>query len=359
MPSSPAPIVAATGGRDAAPPGGPSASPSASSSDLGRPFSLLTLGIFVAYLAVAVVLYAWRGAYFTPDRWLVLLAVGAVLLGRWRGFLRDWVPFVLLIFGYEVLRGVAGVIVGGDAAEAGPYDPDRFGHILVTPLIDADRWLFGGALPVAWLQDRFYEPGVVHWYDRMAVVVYALHFVLPLVFAFLLWLRRRDRFWQFSLAFLTMTYAAFVAFVLFPAAPPWLAERWGLTSGLALPADQALAALVPGEYTNLTSLRIWNRASPNPVAALPSLHAAFPWLVLLFAVRYGGWWGLVFLPYNAALWFSVVYLAQHWVVDILAGIAWATLWFAVTVRIWPRLTAALVAPPGRPRRHLAPWRRSP
>jgi membrane-associated phospholipid phosphatase len=273
-----------------------------------------------------------------------------VLLGRWRGFLRDWVPFVLLIFGYELLRGAAGEIVGGDAAAMGPYDPARSGQIVVEPLIAADRWLFGGQLPVAWLQDRLYEPGRVHWYDTVAVVVYALHSVLPLVFAFLLWLRRRDRFRQFSLAFLAMTYAAFAFFLLVPAAPPWLAERWGLTEGLVLPADQALAALVPGEYTNLDSLRIWNQASPNPVAALPSLHAAFPWLVLLFAVRYGRWLGLVFLPHNAALWFSVVYLAQHWVVDILAGIAWATLWFAVTVRLWPRLERALREPPRwRPR----------
>jgi membrane-associated phospholipid phosphatase len=71
------------------------------------------------------------------------------------------------------------------------------------------------------------------------------------------------------------------------------------------------------------------------------LHAAFPWLVLLFAVRQFGWKGLIVLPYNAMLWFSVVYLANHWVVDVLAGIGWASLAFVVTEWIWIRLTERL------------------
>jgi len=31
--------------------------------------------------------------------------------------------------------------------------------------------------------------------------------------------------------------------------------------------------------------------------------------------------GWLMLIYNAAVWFSVVYLSQHWVVDVIAGIA--------------------------------------
>jgi membrane-associated phospholipid phosphatase len=45
------------------------------------------------------------------------------------------------------------------------------------------------------------------------------------------------------------------------------------------------------------------------------------------------------LIYNAAVWFSIIYLGQHWVVDIIAGMAWATLSYLLVVRIWPRLAA--------------------
>jgi membrane-associated phospholipid phosphatase len=80
-------------------------------------------------------------------------------------------------------------------------------------------------------------------------------------------------------------------------------------------------------------------ARPNPAAALPSLHAAYPWLVLLFAVRFFGKRGWLFLIYNAAVWFSIVYLAQHWVVDIFAGIAWATASFLLVDAFWSRMLA--------------------
>jgi len=60
-------------------------------------------------------------------------------------------------------------------------------------------------------------------------------------------------------------------------------------------------------------------------------------LVLLFAVKYFGRKGLVVIAYNVALWFAVVYLANHWVVDILAGIAWATLAFVLVDWGWDRV----------------------
>jgi hypothetical protein len=88
----------------------------------------------------------------------------------------------------------------------------------------------------------------------------------------------------------------------------------------------------------LDTVSIWQNASPHPVAAMPSLHAGFPWLISLFAVMYFGWKGLPVLLYNPLLWFSVVYLANHWVVDLLAGMAWATLAFVVVEWCWYVLT---------------------
>ncbi len=85
----------------------------------------------------------------------------------------------------------------------------------------------------------------------------------------------------------------------------------------------------PEGFATLDVFAIWGNASPHPVAAMPSLHASFPWLVMLFAVRYYGWKGLWFLVYNVALWYAVMYTANHWFVDVLAGMAWATVAFFV------------------------------
>ena len=297
---------------------------SSSTSRAQRSFSRLVVVVFLAYVAIGVALYLWRGLYFTPDRWLVLLLVGAIVMGRALTFLRDWVPVVLLIAGYEFMRKLAGQLVA---------EQERYVH--VQELINADRILFAGTLPTHWLQGKLYEAGQVHWYDYLSLLIYSLHFVFPLAFAFMLWLGNKERFWQFSLAFLVMVYAAFAFFLYYPAAPPWFADRYGYVSGVEWPAGQAHQALVPTRYDNFDTVTIWNDISGNAVAAVPSLHASFPWLVLLFSVKFFGRRGLLFLPYSPVLWFSIVYLGHHWVVDILAGVGWATVCFVVVQLVWP------------------------
>jgi hypothetical protein len=204
---------------------------------------------------------------------------------------------------------------------------------------------------VTTLQGWLYTPGNPRWWDYLALIVYSLHFALPCMFAFLLWLTRKERFWQFTIAFCLMTYSAFFFFLLYPAAPPWLANNWGIIHGVGWPAGSVTATIDIAPVRTLDTLSIWQNASPHPVAAMPSLHAGFPWLILLFAVKYFGWKGLVVVPYNVVLWFSVIYLANHWVVDVLAGMAWATLAFVVVDWSWNRVTASHGAFVPAPIRH--------
>ena len=302
-----------------------------------RSFGRLVAIIFLAYMAVGVGLYVWRGVYFTPDRWLILLLIGAIVMGRAMAFLRDWVPVVLLIAGYEFMRKLAGQMV---------QEQHRYVH--VRELVDADRAIFFGQLPTLWLQGHLYDPGHVHWYDYLALLFYSLHFVFPLAFAFMLWVSRKERFWQFSLSFLVMTYAAFAFFLYYPAAPPWFASNYNYIHGVQWPAAQAYQALVPHRYDNFDTFTIWDKVSGNAVAAMPSLHAAFPWLVLLFAVKFYGRRGLWFLAYSPVLWFSVIYLGHHWLVDILAGIAWATVCFVGMQFAWPWIMRGFSIPVPRP-----------
>jgi hypothetical protein len=60
------------------------------------------------------------------------------------------------------------------------------------------------------------------------------------------------------------------------------------------------------------------------VAAFPSLHAAYPFLAFLFARRAFGRAGWLMLAYTACVWFAIVYLGEHWVVDIIGGVAYAS-----------------------------------
>ena len=306
----------------------------------GPSYGALVIAIFVTYIAVAIGLTVWRGVNFIePDRWAIFLLIGAVILGKWKTFLRDWVPFVFLLFGFEFLRGIA-----GNRVATGELNREHHIGVHVQSLIDADLALFGGHIPATWLQDKLYEAGTVHWYDLLAVLVYGRHFVLPLVFAFMLWVGRKDRFWQFTIGLLIMSYLGFAGFLLYPAAPPWLAQEWGYIHGLQNPFGQAFKVLAPRSYDNFDTMTLWTLRSPNPVAAMPSLHAAYPWFVLLFSVKFYGRRGLIFFVYNVMVWFSVLYLGHHWAIDILAGIILATVCFLALQLVWPRLERRLAHP---------------
>ncbi len=73
----------------------------------------------------------------------------------------------------------------------------------------------------------------------------------------------------------------------------------------------------------------------NNVAAMPSLHAAFSLLVVVFFLPsiHQRWLRIVLLAFPVAMAVSVVYLAEHYVVDVLAG--WAIV--GVAFLVWNRL----------------------
>ena len=61
----------------------------------------------------------------------------------------------------------------------------------------------------------------------------------------------------------------------------------------------------------------------NPVAAMPSLHAAFPLMLLLFFWSSGRWVRLALGSYTLAMAFTLVYGGEHFVADVVAGWAMA------------------------------------
>lgn len=88
--------------------------------------------------------------------------------------------------------------------------------------------------------------------------------------------------------------------------------------------------------TGLDRANIVLQGMGNPVAAMPSLHAGIAFLVAIHGVqrlRSPARWLL--LAYPAAMSLALVYFAEHYVVDIVAGAALA-LAVVVLVGRWER-----------------------
>src|SRR4026209_971650 len=116
----------------------------------GRRLSRVMVGILVAYVAFILVLMVVRGAYMSPDLFVVLALVIVVVVGRTRLFLRDWLPFVATFLGWASRRG--------PAAQLGAT-------VHSTDVSALERFFFAGAIPSEVLQAAFHTRGQVNALD--------------------------------------------------------------------------------------------------------------------------------------------------------------------------------------------------
>jgi membrane-associated phospholipid phosphatase len=289
---------------------------------LRRRLGNFTIAAVLAYLVATTAFLIWRGISVSPDYFVFILLLGAIILGRWRDFVVDWMPFIALLLGYEFLRGLA-----GSSGIAVHYQE----------VISADRLLGFGNLPTLWLQQHLHQPGRPSALDYATTVFYFLHFAYPLTLGYVFWFYNRPMFRRFAAALLLMSFGCFVFFLLVPVAPPWLASQHGYLPHI----DKIISSTIPSDTT-----WFYEHLNPNPVAAFPSLHEAFPVLGLLYGLRIFGRSAWPLALWCAAVCFSIVYLGEHYLIDAIAGVLVALLACATVETVADRLASAKVGKGG-------------
>jgi membrane-associated phospholipid phosphatase len=130
----------------------------------------------------------------------------------------------------------------------------------------------------------------------------------------LLWvyLRRHDHFARFRNTILLANVLGLFGYVLMPTAPPWMFPSEGFVD----------------EVNHSTGLLNF---FANPYAAMPSLHAADALIVGIFLVWTSRrWWTRVLWAiWPAWVWFCVLATANHYLLDVVAGIGVALLSLAL------------------------------
>jgi membrane-associated phospholipid phosphatase len=184
--------------------------------------------------------------------------------------------------------------------------------------IDIDRLLGVGNVPTVWLQQHLYAPGTVTPLVVAATVVYASYFLVPHAVAFVLWKTDRTRFGRYVFEILGTAYLGLAASAIAPTAPPWLAAQGDALPFVSRIAQDAVNGFDPEVYR-----QGYDVVGVNPVAAMPSLHMALTAVVAITALRSGRRVGVAAAAYALAMGFALVYLGEHYVVDVLAGVALA------------------------------------
>ncbi|HEY4427555.1 MAG TPA: phosphatase PAP2 family protein [Solirubrobacteraceae bacterium] len=208
----------------------------------------------------------------------------------------------------------------------------------------ADRILGLGELPTSRLQRTLSRqgPSGPEWTKLDALLVWAhwSWFMVPHAALLYILARRPERFPRAAV----MTYAVFnlgaSVYWVVPTAPPWYAAETARERG-----EEVLAARrMMVEYGEMFWRDGWGSLysvfGGNPLAAMPSLHFATSLMAALLLAEVGPAAGAVGFAYTATLGFSLVYLGEHYVVDLLAGAALTVAVRRLGPRAGPVLTRA-------------------
>jgi hypothetical protein len=255
----------------------------------------------------------------------VALVVPLSLVARegTRTFLVDWSPLIAFWLGYDRLRLVQRFLLSRVAAEW-PYHLEKA----------AFSWLGGGEVPAhawrTWLATHSASPFIAAL-SVAAQCVYLSHlFVLPLLLM-ILWMNgranpdSRREFLAYVRAFTVLHVLGLTLYLSLPVAPPW----WVSLHGMAAPTPELLAqSNLRDAIEGVISQRLISNAS-QWFAAVPSLHGAYPVLLLMLARRRRSNLAVAaFGIYGIAVWLATIALNLHYVIDLIAGLVVATLSYA-------------------------------
>ena len=142
----------------------------------------------------------------------------------------------------------------------------------------------------------------------------------------LLWvyLRRNESFLRFRNTILTANLIGLAGYALMPTAPPRMLPELGFVDTLAL-------------FSSVNHSSGAVEAASNPYAAMPSLHAAdalIVGVVMALIVRRPIFKAL-WLAWPVWVWFAVMATANHWWLDIAAGVAVAGVAWGL-LELWER-----------------------
>jgi membrane-associated phospholipid phosphatase len=173
--------------------------------------------------------------------------------------------------------------------------------------------------------------------DVIAGVTYFLFMLEVFIVAGYLFFRARPMMFELSVSFVLMNFAGWTLWLVYPAAPPWYVDAYGLGPA-ALDAASSPAGLARVDaLLGFPLAASFYSKSANVFGAMPSLHVAYATFVawMVFPLRGALRWGT--LAFAVSMAFSAVYLRHHYILDVIAGMLLA-LPFAI---VGPRIANAM------------------
>jgi membrane-associated phospholipid phosphatase len=216
------------------------------------------------------------------------------------------------------------------AAYKSPHDDEdaQSERVHVNYPIAADRLIGLGRLPSIRLQRALARngPDGPQWrrLDKVLVWAHWGWFAVPHGSLLYIMARRPEQFPRAAV----MTYAVFdigaTVYWLAPTAPPWYAAGAQERTSGGDPEVRRMMVEYGEDFWGDGWGSLYSVLGGNPLAAMPSLHFATSLMAALLLAEVGPLAGALGFGYAATLGFALVYLGEHYVVDLVAGAALTT-----------------------------------
>jgi len=198
-------------------------------------------------------------------------------------------------------------------------DPERLlGRTRVGYPIACDSLLGLGTPPTLRLQRVLGRPGRTTSLHFFLTWVHWIWFLEPHAAAAWILVRHPERFPRSGAMLGALYHCGAIVYVLVPTAPPWWAAQAG-----HLPGTRRIMVEVGERFWGRLWRHLYDLLGGNPVAAMPSLHFATSVMAARLLDEAGPIEGSVGWAYAGTIGVALVYLGEHYVIDLLAGLALA------------------------------------
>lgn len=206
----------------------------------------------------------------------------------------------------------------------------KYNDVHIQSIYDAEKALFGiHESNTVITPNEYWLTRTSTFLDLFSGFAYLCWMPVPLLFAAFLFFRNRRQFYYFSLTFLLVNLVGFIGYYTYPAAPPWYIQLHGFEFNPATPGNTAGLSRFD-QYFNTSIFKGLYSKSSNVFAAMPSLHAAYPSIVLYYGIKNRlGAINLLFALVTTGIWFAAVYTSHHYVLDVIVGVGCAIIGFVL------------------------------
>jgi inositol phosphorylceramide synthase catalytic subunit len=281
----------------------------------------IATGISLLYLLLS----SWLIGFKSDEVFLVVLFNSLFYLsGPTRRFILGFTVFIVFWVLFDSMKA---------------FPNYRYNVVHIADIYGLEKRLFGirGADGVVRTPNEFWLVNHTTFLDIAAGCFYLCWIPLPLAFAGYLFYRDKEAFFRFSLSFLFVNLVGFVIYYVCPAAPPWYVEQYGFVFNPHTPGNTAGLGRWDAYFHVHVFAGLYAKSS-NVFAAMPSLHASYPFTVLYYGMRYRmRWWNALFALVMVGIWFAAVYASHHYVLDVLAGICCGVVGISVLNYLYGRV----------------------